>query len=848
MSDELLHYGTKRHSGRYPWGSGEDPQRSRDIITTVDELRAKGMSEKEIADHLGMNTSKLRTQIAWANQERKTFYVDAVAKGKEAGMTNQAIADSLNISEASVRNYAKQKDSIKKSQLENTVDVLKDSVDKFDYLDVGVGVERQLGISRNKLLQAKAKMLEEGYVEHEIYVRRLSDPTKYTTVTVLTKEKDLEVVKKNSEKIRPPEGYTEDGGLTYLMPSGPIQSIGSKKVQINYKETGGEDKDGLIEIRRGAKDLDLGNAKYAQVRIAVDGTHYLKGMAIYSDDLPAGVDIRFNTNKSKETPKMDVLKKLKTKEDGTVNEANPFGASILRKKGALNIVNEEGTWDSWKPSLSAQFLSKQPVSLVKDRLTATFNLTKSEFDEISSLTNPLVKRKLLESYIDGLDSKANHLKALGLPRTKGHVLLPFPDMKPTEVYAPNYKNGEKVVLVRYPHGGTFELPELTVNNRQKTAKGVLGNALDAIGIHPSVAQKLSGADFDGDTVYVIPNNQKKIKTSRSLKELANFDPNSYHVDYKTITPERKQKLMGQVSNLITDMTIKGATQSEIARAVRHSMVVIDSEKHQLDHKQSAIDNGISALKKKYQTHTNPITGKQSTGAATIISKKKQIKESVINPVTGKKKTVYKNLYDLVPDVSHLSSGTTVENTYVDYIKKLRSLKNTAQKELLSTPSVKRNPDAAKTYATQVSSLGSKLNTALLNAPRERQAQLLATNTYYKNLDYDMTDDQKKRLKSQSLTAARAKTGASGKKSKITIEPKEWEAIQAGAISNDMLNKILNNADLDAVKQLALPRKSSGLSSAKLAKAKGLLANGYTYAEVAESLGVSASTIRNGIVQ
>lgn len=848
MSEELYHYGTKRHSGRYPWGSGKDPQRSRDIISTVDELRAKGMSEKEIADHLGMNTSKLRTEIAWANQERKSFYVDAVAKGKASGMTNQAIANELGISEASVRNYDKMKDAVKKSQLENTVDVLKKNVDEHEYLDVGVGVERQLGISRNKLLQAKARMLEEGYVEHEIYVRRLSDPSKYTTVTVLTKEKDLEVVKKNSEKIRPPEGYTEDGGLTYLMPSGPIKSISSKGIQINYKETGGEDKDGLIELRRGVKDLDLGNAKYAQVRIAVDGTHYLKGMAIYADDLPAGVNIRFNTNKSKSTPKMDVLKKLKTKEDGSVNEANPFGASILRKKGALNIVNEEGTWDTWKPSLSAQFLSKQPVSLVKDRLSATFNRTKSEFDEIKSLTNPLVKRKLLESYIDGLDSKANHLKAMGLPRTKGHVILPFPDMKATEVYAPNYKNGEKVVLVRYPHGGTFELPELTVNNKNKKAKGVLGNALDAIGIHPSVAQKLSGADFDGDTVYVIPNNQKKIKTSRSLKELANFDPNSYHVDYKTITPERKQKLMGQVSNLITDMTIKGATQSEIARAVKHSMVVIDSEKHQLDHKQSAIDNGISALKKKYQSHTSPITGRPSVGASTIISRKKVIKESVINPITGKKKTVYKNLYDMVPDVSHLSSGTTVENTYVDYIKKLRSLKNTAQKELMSTPTVKRNPAAAKKYPAEVESLGRKLNQALLNAPRERQAQILATNTYYKNLDYDMTDDQKKRLKSQSLTAARAKTGASGKKSKITIEPNEWKAIQEGAISNDMLGKILNNTDLDAVKQLAMPRKSNALATGKLSKAKSLMANGYTYAEIAEALGVSTSTIRENLAQ
>ena len=48
--------------------------------------------------------------------------------------------------------------------------------------------------------------------------------------------------------------------------------------------------------------------------------------------------------------------------------------------------------------------------------------------------------------------------------------------------------------------------------------------------------------------------------------------------------------MGDVSNLITDMTIKGANNDELARAVRHSMVVIDSEKHNLDVKASARDN------------------------------------------------------------------------------------------------------------------------------------------------------------------------------------------------------------------------------------------------------------------
>lgn len=78
-----------------------------------------------------------------------------------------------------------------------------------------------------------------------------------------------------------------------------------------------------------------------------------------------------------------------------------------------------------------------------------------------------------------------------------------------------------------------------------------------------------------------------------------------------------QTEMGKISNLITDMTLKGATQDELARAVRHSMVVIDAEKHKLDYKQSEQDNGISALRKKYQGTVDE-NGRYHEGAATLI--------------------------------------------------------------------------------------------------------------------------------------------------------------------------------------------------------------------------------------
>ncbi len=58
------------------------------------------------------------------------------------------------------------------------------------------------------------------------------------------------------------------------------------------------------------------------------------------------------------------------------------------------------------------------------------------------------------------------------------------------------------------------------------------NAPDAIGINPKVAQKLSGADFDGDAVIVIPNHNGLVKTSASLEGLKNFDPITAYSPYE----------------------------------------------------------------------------------------------------------------------------------------------------------------------------------------------------------------------------------------------------------------------------------------------------------------------------
>ena len=372
------------------------------------------------------------------------------------------------------------------------------------------------------------------------------------------------------------------------------KSISGDRVQVVTSSEGGSTKDGLIELRRGVEGLDLGRANYAQVRIAVDDTHYLKGVAVYADDLPKGIDIRFNSSKA---TREESLKKLKD------DPNNPFGSTIKDQKGYLNIVNEQGNWQEWSKTLSSQFLSKQPVTLAKQQLAISKQQRELELKDILSLQNPTVKKHELEEFADKCDTAAVHLKAAALPGQSNSLILPVNSMKPTEVYAPNYPNGTEVVLVRHPHGGTFELPMLKVNNRNAEAKKMIGVSNDAIGIHHSVAQQLSGADFDGDTVIVIPNNTHKVKTDKPFKDLQEFDPKIYKFpagtpDSKVISSRTKQREMGVVSNLITDMTLQDAPPKDIIKAVKYSMVVIDSEKHKLDYKQAKIDNDIKSLQRR----------------------------------------------------------------------------------------------------------------------------------------------------------------------------------------------------------------------------------------------------------
>lgn len=921
--DILMHYGMPRRSGRYPWGSGDDPYQhgSRDFLGRIEELKKQGWTEtpENIHKEFGLTTSQYRTEKALAKNERRALNVATAKSLKEDGLGDSEIGRRMGVNESTVRSWLNQESETRMNQAKKTSDFIKKQIDEKGFIDVGSGVERELNISRERLNQSLELLEREGYPVYGGRIPQATNKGKFTTVKVVcppgTEHKDIYEAF-NNNKVKSLNEYTShDGGDTFDKYV-PPKSFDSKRLKIRYAEEGGVDKDGVIEIRRGVDDLSLGNSRYAQVRILVDGTHYLKGMAVYSDDMPDGVDVIFNTNKSKGTPALGsknntVLKTIKDDPD------NPFGALIKaggqsyyidkdgkRQLSPINKTREQGDWDEWQDALPSQFLSKQSRSLAKKQLDLAAADKMAEYDEICSLTNPTVKKHLLKSFSDDCDAAAVHLKAAALPGQKYHVIIPINSLNDNEVYAPGYEAGTKLALVRYPHGGTFEIPILTVNNKNPDGKKIIGpTSIDAIGINKNIADRLSGADFDGDTVMCIPTHDKsgkvKIVSTPELKGLKGFDPKLKYAYSKEDIESGSAKIMkntqtemGIISNLITDMTLQGASNDELAAAVRHSMVVIDAEKHKLNYKQSEIDNNISALKKTYQRHVDADGNVRAGGASTLISRAKgetaiikrqgtpQInikgkswydpnkpegaliyktaddatyEVTKINKRTGEKTTVTKyrtqkstkmaetdDAYTLVSDLN-----TPMERLYADYANKMKSLANQARKEMVSTGKIKYDASAKAAYQKEVDSLESKLNIALLNAPRERLAQLRANaevNAKKQN-DPDMKPGDIKKASQQALTKYRNEVGSVARsKRSITITDREWEAIQAGAISESKLIKILNNTDIDVLREKATPKTRNTVSQAQINRIKALSASNYTLAEISKKLGLPTSTV------
>lgn len=983
--DSMAHYGVKRRSGRYPWGSGDEPyQRSRDFMGRVEEMRKSGYTytdektgtkytgDTAIAKGLGLTTSQFRTEIAIAKDEQRVLQVGTAKRLRDKeGLGPTEIGRRMGINESTVRSLLNENSELRMMAARKTAEFLKDQVDKKKMIDVGSDVERELSaafglnISKEKLNQALYLLEREGYPIYKGGIPQATNPGQQTNQRVLCVPGTPHKAIYEYDKVQTINDYiSRDGGNTFEKKFHYPASMDSKRLQICYKEDGGIEKDGIVELRRGVPDLSLGESRYAQVRILVDGTHYIKGMAVYADDLPKGVDVRFNTNKSKSVPKMEVLKEIKKDPD------NPFGSSIKdadqggqywytdkktgeKKLGLINKRADEGDWTEWADTLPSQFLAKQSKTLAKKQLDLARNEKMSEYDDIISLTNPTIKKHLLGKFADECDAAAVNLKAAALPGQKYHVIIPLPSLKDNEIYAPGYPEGTKLALVRYPHGGTFEIPIVTVKNKNPIAKKLIGtDSIDAVCINSKVAERLSGADFDGDTVMCIPTHDPsgkvKIKNKEPLKELEGFDPKTeYGPDsYKGRTikfmkdpvtgADSTQMEMGKISNLITDMTLARAKDEELARAVKHSMVVIDAAKHKLDYKRSEIDNDIDSLKRKYQPKVDKNGNPSYGGAATLLSRSKgdasvikrqgepkvnikgkewydprkpegsliyKVADDAYYPVLKRNKeagtvtiktTDGKDItYDMndkkavdrytpvkrVSDTGEVSytdkTGTIsykfetrtqpstrmaetddantlvselrhpMELIYADYANSMKALANQARKEMMSTGKIEYDAKAKATYQPEVDSLMSKLNDAKLNTIKERAAQRKANAEVLSKQQSDptMSKSDLKKARQQAISKYRDEVGSiSRKKRNIEITDKEWEAIQAGAISESKLKDILNNTDIDKLRELATPKTKLTLSTAKINTIKAMSASNYTLEQIADKLGVSTSTV------
>ena len=932
-SDTIEHYGMPRRSGRYPYGSGEDPyQHARDFLGRVDELRKQGFTyidetgkkwtgDTAIAKSMGLSTNNFRTELGIASEEKKMYDIATAKSLRDDRLSTSEIGRRMGVPESTVRGWFKAEETSKFEKSKEIAETIRKRVDEVGMVDVGAGIEKELRISKEQLDKSLYLLQREGYPVYSGRVEQVTNRGQWTTQKVIcppgTEHKEIY----NLENVHTLKDYiSRDGGMTLEKKFNYPSSMDSSRLKIRYAEDGGELKDGIVELRPGKADLSLGESRYSQVRIMVDDKKYIKGMAIYGDpkDFPDGVDVIFNTNKSKSVAKLDVLKDIKNDPD------NPFGSLIKdadqggqywydadtgkrvsandptvknKKLGLINKRADEGDWTEWKDKLPSQFLSKQPIQLAKKQLGIAIADKEEEFDAVKSLTNPTVKKHYLQKFADECDSAAVHLQAAALPGQKYHVIIPINSLKDNEIYAPNYKDGTKLALVRYPHGGTFEIPIVTVNNKNGDARKIIGtDSIDAVGITKKVADRLSGADFDGDTVMCIPTHDRggkvKIASKEPLEGLKGFDPKaSYQYDKHTVDEDgvdhyyragREFRVMkntgtqmGIISNLITDMTLSGdATDDELAAAVRHSMVVIDAEKHKLDYKQSEIDNNIPALHKKYQ-------GRSTGGASTIISKAsgeyddiKRQGNPIIDPVTGK--VSYKVADDAYYEVTktnpktgevttvtrHKTRKTTkmaatddantlvsearhpMELLYADYANKMKAMANEARLEMLATPKLEKSKSAETTYKKEVASLMSKLNQAELNKGREREAQRRANVAvqYKKASNPDMKKEDEKKARQQSLTRARQEVGSVSRRDRnINITDKEWEAIQAGAISEAKLKRILNNADPDSLREKATPKNSKSVSSGTINRIKAMSAS-YTIGEIADKLNMSPSTV------
>lgn len=959
-------YGVKRRSGRYPYGSGKIPYQheawftwgSDDILyNQVEDFRkhfkevngrspdateiVRGMGLKR-ADGTPMTRTDFDPAYSASRNDVRMQMIAFVEKYRERykknngkyptnynieKYTKEHFGDKWRIPENTVASLLNEQSKARTNAAASTAKFLKEQIAEKGMIDIGSDVELDIpGCSRTKLDTAIDILKQEGYLEYGRRIDQVTNPNSNnkTTIRVLCPPgTPKNILFTNLGDVQSIADYhaevNENGETKYWRMEYPA-SMDSKRISVRYGDEKyddgftGKDRDGWIFIRRGCKDLDLGNSLYAQVRILVDDTHYVKGMASYYDGpFPDGCDLIFNTNKPKGTPltstDKDAPQVLKPIQHD--DPMNPFGALIkagtgqyhyidddgTEKLGLINKKSEEGDWGDWRKAVSAQFTSKQNPSLIKSQIDISLADKRAEFEAIKQLENPVLQKNLLMKFASSCDSDAVDLRTGPMPGQSFQVFVPIPTLKDNECFAPQFENGTEVAVIRYPHADISEIPILIVNNKNAEGLKLLGkDARDCIGLSAKAEQQLSGADNDGDAGMVIPIRQDgpPISSRPPFKDMIGFDPEMSfppirnekgEITSPVLSKDYCQKQMGIVTNLIMDMDLQGAPEEDKAKAMKHSMVIIDAPKHKYNWKLSEKVNDIEELKKKWQQQYDAEGNLIKTGgASTLLTRAKseahvgkrqgqpsvdrETGELVYKTLPDEKRFWYdkkgkpheytesvplmstvKNAYELMSNPDPTKANPK-EVLYADYANSLKALANEARKlAAYGLDEYSYDKAAAEKYADEVASLSAKVIRSRRNAPRERMAQiqsnaykdkLVAENPELRGKDKE-TKKKLKKIRQQAIVENRSAYNAH--RVAIDVTEREWEAIQNHAVDKQTLELIFKYADDKKIRQYATPRKDSrALSDAKVAQIKRYKAAGWSFAEIAAQLGISKASV------
>lgn len=115
--------------------------------------------------------------------------------------------------------------------------------------------------------------------------------------------------------------------------------------------------EGIIFIRENVPDLDLGGKHYAQIRLLTSENTLIKGMAMFSIDIPDGKDVVVHYNA-----------KYKMQTIVPITEESSIKVELLNDGVDSCIYDMERKidydWSEWRKSLSTQFLSKDILNTI----------------------------------------------------------------------------------------------------------------------------------------------------------------------------------------------------------------------------------------------------------------------------------------------------------------------------------------------------------------------------------------------------------------------------------------------------------------------------------------------------